>query len=105
MHWEMLWLTVARQFQGGKYSCHGPDHWRRVERNGLLLASRTNADVEVVKLFALFHDCRRENEGCDEGHGQRGADYAATLRGSVFDLATVRFVLRGLLWPHGRPSA
>src|SRR3954470_1056434 len=64
-----LWQLVAAQFHSPAHSVHGPDHWRRVERNGLLLATRTGADVCVVRLFALFHDCRRENDGWDDGHG------------------------------------
>src|SRR5262245_33584211 len=60
---ERLWRTVAAQFVGRTTSIHGPAHWRRVERNGLLLAERTGADMEVVRLFALFHDSRRETDG------------------------------------------
>jgi len=58
-----------------------------------LLATRTGADVVVVSLFALFHDSRRVNECNDPGHGRRGAVYAASLRGSAFDLTDERFDL------------
>lgn len=88
-----LWRVVADEFHAPGYSVHGPDHWRRVERNGLLLATRTGADIAVVRLFALFHDSRRENDGWDDGHGARGAEYAASLRGTVFHLADDRFEL------------
>jgi len=88
---DRAWHLLTGQFQSAGYSIHGPDHWRRVERNGLLLATRSGADIVVVRLFALFHDCRRENDGWDEGHGARGAEYAATLRGSAFDLSDARF--------------
>jgi uncharacterized protein len=86
-----LWQLITDQFHSPGYSVHGPDHWRRVERNGLLLASRTGADVAVVRLFALFHDSRRENDGWDDGHGARGAEYAKILRGTAFDLTDDRF--------------
>ena len=59
---------------------HGPAHWRRVERNGLLLAERTGANPTLVRLFALFHDSRREDDGSDHGHGARGAELAAVWR-------------------------
>ena len=88
-----LWPLVAAQFHSPGYSVHGPDHWRRVERNGLLLATRTGADTTIVRLFALFHDSRRENDCFDDGHGARGAEYAASLRGSAFDLSDERFEL------------
>jgi len=90
---EGLWASVAARFPGPRGSVHGPDHWRRVERNGLLLAGRSRADVVVVRLFALFHDCRRVNDGWDHGHGARGAAFATTLRGAAFALDDARFAL------------
>jgi uncharacterized protein len=91
--WEQLWQSVTEQFHTQAYSVHGPAHWRRVERNGLLLVTRTGADVDVVRLFALFHDSRRINENCDEGHGARGAEYATSLRGIAYELEEARFAL------------
>lgn len=41
---------------------HGVAHWARVLENGLRLAEKTRADVEVVSLFAVLHDSRRINE-------------------------------------------
>jgi uncharacterized protein len=90
---EHLWRVVEEQFRGARHSVHGPDHWRRVEQNGLLLATRTGADVEVVRLFALFHDSRRRDDGMDEGHGIWGAEFAASLRGQLFELSDERFAL------------
>lgn len=55
---------------------HGLAHWSQVESNGLLLAPLTGADVTVVRLFALFHDCQRRDDGCDAAHGPRGAAFA-----------------------------
>lgn len=81
-----LWEHVTKECIVRPHSVHGPDHWRRVERNGLLLAQRTGANVVLVRLFALFHDCRRVNDGRDRGHGARGAEHARLLRGKVFDL-------------------
>jgi len=72
---------------------HGVGHWARVLRNGLRLAELTGAKVEVVQLFALFHDSRRINEGTDPGHGQRGAEFATELRGDLFDLSDADFEL------------
>ena len=72
---------------------HGVSHWARVLENGLRLADQTGANVDVVQLFAVFHDSRRRNEGIDDQHGQRGADLAATLRGEWFDLPDAEFDL------------
>ncbi len=90
-----LWEMVAAQSHSQEcpWSVHGPEHWRRVERNGLLLAGRTGADITVVRLFALFHDSRRENDGVDDDHGRRGAEYAASLRGKAFQLSDGQFEL------------
>jgi uncharacterized protein len=64
-----------------------------VERNGLVLSTRTGANIAVVRLFAIFHDCRRENDLFDEGHGARGAEYAMNLRNTFFDLPDDAFEL------------
>ena len=90
---DALWETVTKQNHGSRYSVHGPAHWRCVEQNGLLLASRTGADPIVVKLFALFHDSCRMNDGTDDGHGARGADYAEQLRGRLYQLEDASFAL------------
>lgn len=84
--WQALWKLVADQFSLRLESIHGPAHWSRVERNALLLAGRTGADPTVVRLFAVFHDSRRENEGSDPKHGKRGAKLAELFRGQHFDL-------------------
>ena len=47
-----------------------------MEWNGLLLTTETGADIMVVRLFALFHDSKRADDGYDEEHGQRGAEFA-----------------------------
>ena len=72
---------------------HGVGHWARVLENGLRLAERTVDKVQVVQLFAVFHDSRRINEGVDPGHGKHGAEQAALLRGDLFDLADDDFAL------------
>lgn len=59
---------------------HGVEHWSQVEFNGLLLAPKTGADILVVKLFSLFHDSQRVNDGYDLEHGPRGAEFAAKCR-------------------------
>lgn len=52
---------------------HGLDHWFRVWKNAqMLLEDASSADLEVIALFALFHDSMRQNEAADEGHGVRG---------------------------------
>lgn len=89
--YEFLWQLVSQQFHGGIDSIHGPSHWRRVEQAGLLLATRTGANTDVVRLFALFHDSKRLNDWTDEGHGARGADFASELRGKFFDLDDAAF--------------
>ncbi|MCL7983172.1 MAG: HD domain-containing protein, partial [marine benthic group bacterium] len=70
---------------------HGLPHWARVLETGQRLAGETGADREIVALFAVFHDSCRENEGWDDGHGRRGAELAASLRGRLFDLEPARF--------------
>lgn len=91
--WDKLWAHVAGQFPLGQHSLHGPSHWRRVESNGLLIAQTSGADLTVVRLFALFHDSRRENEFTDDSHGRRGAELARRLHGVEFHLDEPRLSL------------
>ena len=81
---------------------HGLAHWRQVEFNGLLLAPITGADVTVVRLFALFHDCKREDDGYDETHGERGAAFAKEcFEKGLLDITQEQFYQRyRLLLPH-----
>jgi uncharacterized protein len=72
---------------------HGVGHWARVLENGLRLAETTGAKVEVVQLFAVFHDARRVSDGGDGDHGRRGAEFAAELRGDLFKLPDADFDL------------
>ncbi len=72
---------------------HGVAHWARVLENGLRLCPITGAKVEVVRLFAVFHDSKRVHEYNDPDHGQRGAGFAAALRGRLFDLPDEDFRL------------
>ena len=78
--------TVKGAGVSDRHSIHGPRHWARVERNGLYCARSCGGDEEVVTLFALFHDCRRLNDGHDPEHGRRGGEFAAALNGRFFRL-------------------
>lgn len=54
---------------------HGLDHWWRVWKNAQFIAADPfidKVDMEVVALYALFHDSMRQTEGTDTGHGERG---------------------------------
>ena len=94
--WEAaVWpLAIAQFHRDPLLSIHGPAHWRRVLCNGLLLATRTAADVTVVRLFAVFHDSRRLNDMHDPGHGARGAEHARELRAQgLFTVSDEAFAL------------
>lgn len=90
-NFEALSDAITAQFHADEYSVHGPSHWRRVEQNGVWLCERTGADVLVVRLFAWFHDSKRINDYTDPQHGSRGAAYAASLRGSLFEIEDEAF--------------
>ena len=72
---------------------HGVSHWARVLEIGTRLTEETGAKVEVVQLFAVFHNSRRINEGIDDGHGERGAELAAEFLGKYFTLSDHDFDL------------
>lgn len=77
---------IRAQYALPPHGRHGLGHWARVLENGERLAALTAARLDVVRLFAVFHDACRLNEGLDPGHGVRGAALARSLRGRGFQL-------------------
>jgi uncharacterized protein len=57
------------------------------------LARHTGADKQVVELFAVLHDCCRQDDRSDPGHGERAAEFARTLRGTLIHLPDGAFEL------------
>jgi uncharacterized protein len=87
-------VRAARQhFVLDLHGIHGVPHWQRVRENGLRIARHTGADRQIVELFAYLHDCCREDERSDPGHGERAADFAASLRGTLIHLGDEEFRL------------
>lgn len=74
---------------------HGEGHWRAVARCGLEIRSVDPAcDGDVLFLFGLLHDARREREARDPQHGPHAARLAETLRADgLFGLDDVRMAL------------
>ncbi len=71
---------------------HGIEHWHQVEYNGMMLALRTGADIDIVRLFAIFHDSKRFDDGHDPEHGERGAEFAKECReAKLFEIDDARF--------------
>lgn len=85
--------TILEGYALPWHGTHGVGHWAWVLEDGLRLAETTGANVEVVQLFAVFHDSRRVSEAEDWGHGERGAELAAELRGTLFSLPDADFDL------------
>ncbi len=85
--------AIQSQYRLNWYGIHGVAHWARVYENGLRIARGSDANLTVLLLFALFHDSRRENESIDPGHGRRGAELAAEMRGQYFELPDEDFEL------------
>jgi uncharacterized protein len=75
-----LFRQIVEGFSLDLQDIHGIHHWARVFENGRRLSALTGADPLVVELFAVFHDCRRLNDGDDPAHGRRGGGLARTLR-------------------------
>lgn len=66
---------------------HGVSHWDRVYENGQKLLT-PEVNPLVVGLFAYLHDSCREDDGEDDFHGQRAAEWIETLRGSYLQTLT-----------------
>ena len=95
MNLKLVIQAILEDYSLPLYGDHGVGHWARVLENGVRLAEETVANVEVVSLFAVLHDSQRVSEVSDPEHGPRAAEFAAELRGSVFDLDDHKF---GLLY-------
>ena len=87
-----LLSEAESRFTLGTASIHGPAHWRAVLGNGIALAQELQADLSFVAVFALLHDCRRENEWHDPRHGARAVQVAKELNGRFFDFDPGKFV-------------
>lgn len=80
---EQLWALCESVCSLSNSWIHGVDHWRRVERLGLMLAAVAGSDEVVISLFAPLHDCQRWNDADDPLHGQNAAHFARELFGQV----------------------
>jgi uncharacterized protein len=83
---ELIRAIIDQHNLKGVNSIHFIDHWARVFENGRRLAAVSGARLDVVELFAVFHDAGRVSDGKDPEHGERGAIVAASMRGYLFDL-------------------
>jgi uncharacterized protein len=87
-------VRVAKQrFVLDLHGIHGVPHWQRVRENGLRIARHSGANPLIVELFAYLHDCCREDDRSDPGHGERAADFTQGLRGTLIHLSDEDFVL------------
>jgi uncharacterized protein len=105
---DAVWKSVLSSFQGDPSSIHGPEHWRRVEANGIKIAAVNHASLAVVRLFAVFHDSRRTDDSFEMEHGELAAKFAGTLRGRLFDLGddSFRLLEYACRWhTHGKVSS
>jgi uncharacterized protein len=75
------------------HGIHGVAHWQRVRENGLRIAKHSGADPFLVELFAFLHDCCREDDASDPGHGERAADFTTSLRGRLIHLGDDDFAI------------
>lgn len=77
---------ILSQFKISTAGSHGPSHWARVRHHGLTLGTKLGGNLMVIELFAFLHDSQRIDEYEDKLHGERAADYAASLQHRFFDL-------------------
>ncbi len=85
---KQVMRAARKRFPLSLHGIHGVPHWQRVRENGLRLAKETGADPLLVELFAFLHDCCREDDQSDPGHGERAALFVASLQGSLLHLDT-----------------
>jgi uncharacterized protein len=92
---NILLQAILLQYPLRPGGMHGVAHWARVLENGRRLAIENGARVDVVELFAVFHDSQRRNDHIDPEHGLCAAELAAQVLGKSFELDVEGFKL---LW-------
>lgn len=92
--------VLRREFRLDWRGIHGAPHWGRAHQYGLKLAGMNGAKREVVELFAFLHDSKRINDGVDPYHGQRAAEFARSLRGTIITLSDEDFDLLAYACMH-----
>jgi uncharacterized protein len=85
--------AARRRFVLDLQGVHGVPHWQRVRENGARVAKYSGANRQLIELFALLHDCCREDDCADTGHGERAAIFAESLRGTLLHLPDNEFAL------------
>jgi uncharacterized protein len=85
--------AAKQRFVLDLHGIHGVPHWQRVRENGLRIAKYSGAKRLIVELFAYLHDCCREDDRSDPGHGERAAEFAESLRGTLIHLDEEDFAL------------
>lgn len=88
-----LLAVIKSEFKLSWRGIHGASHWSRVRINGLMLAEKTGARIEVVELFSFLHDSKRISDSSDDEHGLRAAQFAQSLRNSLIHLNDEDFAL------------
>lgn len=87
--YQDLYQRILDDYQLSQDGIHGVSHWMRVIQYGLEMAEETGADKNLIVLFGLLHDSRRDDDGSDFEHGPRAARYLKTLqREALLNLTT-----------------
>src|SRR5262245_42101442 len=90
---QQVVCAARERFVLDLHGIHGVPHWQRVRENGLRIAKHSGANRLIVELFAFLHDCCREDDRSDPGHGERAAEFARSLRGTLIHLGDEEFAL------------
>jgi uncharacterized protein len=90
---QQVVCAAKQRFVLNLHGIHGVPHWQRVRENGLRIAKHSGANRLLVELFAYLHDCCREDDRSDPGHGERAAEFTASLRGTLIHLNDEDFAL------------
>ena len=85
--------TILKKYPLPHHGIHGVAHWARVLENGLCLSEVIRVNVEVVQLFAIFHDSLRATVASDPSHGTRAHSSPPNCGADLFDLSDDDFDL------------
>lgn len=78
---EEMFDIAKNQFKLSEASYHGVWHWENVFNNAMALCDEEpKANRKICQLFAVYHDCCREDENEDPEHSHRAANFLKKIR-------------------------
>ena len=87
---EIIALGMER-FVLNPFGIHGISHWHRVLSNSIEICLQDKVEIDrriihALTLFAMLHDCERDDDDADPEHGHKAAEVFESLHYRYADI-------------------